>query len=148
MRYLKLALVLSLASALAACGGGGDENETMAATFQTNVVNVSSQTVEAGNIINGVAEFKTFGPTIESVYWEVIATTDSVGILTFSDAACASPEINNRDVAGSEKKSSLWRCQTEIIAPDGSKGNFRVFATAIDSNGNTAKDEVLVTVTP
>ena len=55
MRYLKHAMALSLASALAACGGGGDENETVAATFQTNVVNVSSQTVKAGNIINGDA---------------------------------------------------------------------------------------------
>lgn len=147
MRYLKLAMVLSVASALAACGGGGDENETVAATFQTNVVNVSSQTVKAGNIINGVAEFKTFGPTIESVVWSVMATTDSVGSLAFSDAECESPEINNRDVSA-DKKSSLWRCQTEISAPKGSKGNFRVFATATDSNGNTAKDEILVTVTP
>ncbi|MFC7436106.1 hypothetical protein ACFQNJ_16470 [Hydrogenophaga bisanensis] len=147
MRYLKHAMALSLASALAACGGGGDENETVAATFQTNVVNVSSQTVKAGNIINGVAEFKTFGPTIESVVWSVMATTDSVGSLAFSDAECESPEINNRDVSA-DKKSSLWRCQTEISAPKGSKGNFRVFATATDSNGNTAKDEILVTVTP
>ncbi|MCB1031874.1 MAG: hypothetical protein KDA95_11085, partial [Acidimicrobiales bacterium] len=145
--YLKHAMALSLASALAACGGGGDENETVAATFQTNVVNVSSQTVKAGNIINGVAEFKTFGPTIESVVWSVMATTDSVGSLAFSDAECESPEINNRDVSA-DKKSSLWRCQTEISAPKGSKGNFRVFATATDSNGNTAKDEILVTVTP
>lgn len=147
MRYLKHAMALSLASALAACGGGGDENETVAATFQTNVVNVSSQTVKAGNIINGVAEFKTFGPTIESVVWSVMATTDSVGSLAFSDAECESPEINNRDVSA-DKKSSLWRCQTEISAPKGSKGNLRVFATATDSNGNTAKDEILVTVTP
>lgn len=147
MRYLKHAMALSLASALAACGGGGDENETVAATFQTNVVNVSSQTIKAGNIINGVAEFKTFGPTIESVVWSVMATTDSVGSLAFSDAECESPEINNRDVSA-DKKSSLWRCQTEISAPKGSKGNFRVFATATDSNGNTAKDEILVTVTP
>ena len=147
MRYLKHAMALSLASALAACGGGGDENETVAATFQTNVVNVSSQTVKAGNIINGVAEFKTFCPTIESVVWSVMATTDSVGSLAFSDAECESPEINNRDVSA-DKKSSLWRCQTEISAPKGSKGNFRVFATATDSNGNTAKDEILVTVTP
>lgn len=147
MRYLKHAMALSLASALAACGGGGDENETVAATFQTNVVNVSSQAVKAGNIVNGVAEFKTFGPTIESVVWSVMATTDSVGSLAFSDAECESPEINNRDVSA-DKKSSLWRCQTEISAPKGSKGNFRVFATATDSNGNTAKDEILVTVTP
>ncbi len=148
MRKTKLFASLSLVAVLAACGGGGDENETVAPTFQTYAVNVSSQTVKAGNIINGVAEFRTFGPEIASVVWSVMATTDSVGSLAFSDAECESPEINNRDVAGSEKKSSLWRCQTEISAPKGSKGNFRVFATAVDSVGNTAKDEILVTVTP
>jgi hypothetical protein len=148
MRIYKLALAVSLAATLAACGGGGDENETMAATFQTYAVDVSSQTVKAGDVITGVAEFKTYGPLIESVRWEAMETTQSVGLVTFGDPDCSSPLINNRDVAGTERKSSYWKCETPIFASYGTKGNFRVIATAIDTNGNTAKDEILVTVNP
>lgn len=148
MRIFALLASLFVLASVTACGGGEDSDPGTANTFQAYTVDVDRASAKAGTYIAASAEFKTLGPTIESVTWSYMLVGNAAGTLTLSDETCTNAQVNVRSVAGSDKKASTWRCETTVMGPSGSKGQFRLVATAVDSDGNTARDETVVTITP
>lgn len=133
---------------LAACGGGGDDDPATAASFQLNTVSTDRDAAAAGSFITATAEFETFGPTISEVFWRSIPIGDASGTVEFDDPFCDSGQKNVRSAPGTDKQSAFWRCITSVTGVDGAKGGHRLIATAIDSNGNTAIAETVITITP
>lgn len=148
MRPIALLASLSFVAALQACGGGSDDVPAVANTFRTYTVNVNTQSVKAGSYINATAEFQTFGPSISSVTWHYSHTNNAKGELAFSDVDCALGRKNTREVNGSDKVVTIWQCDTSVLAESGSKGEIMLIATAVDSDGNTADDQILISITP
>ena len=146
-KAIKLGAACVMVASLAACGGGEDADPGIADTFQTYKVNVDRLEAKAGVNIAASADFTTFGPTIKQAYWRYRPIGDATGTLSFSDEACADAQINNRTVEGTDKKRSIWRCETTVTGQTGTKGQFRLLATAIDSDGNTAQDAIVITIT-
>lgn len=131
---------------LVGCGGGGEADPAVAATFRTHTVVLDRGVASAGTYVNATAEFETFGPTIAGVTWRGTHVGAGAGDLVFSDASCKGALKNVRDVAGSEKKAAFWRCTTTVLAEDGTDGQFVVTATAVDSDGNSTAAEAGLTI--
>jgi hypothetical protein len=141
------ATALVLAS-LSACGGGEDADPGVANTFLTYSVQVDRQEAKVGVNVAAAADFVTFGPTIKQAYWLYEPMGDATGQLSISDDACVNAQVNVQTAAGSDKKRATWRCETSVRGLAGAKGKFRLVATAVDSDGNTAKDDIVLTITP
>lgn len=148
MYTIKHLFLVSAVAALAACGGGGEEGD-LGRTFQRHDVSPAETiSVKAGTYVALAVDSQTLGPALASQTWKAVPVGATDGEIEFTDSACEDATKSSRDVPGSDKVVSTWHCETSVRAAAGSKGQFRIINTAIDAEGNSEQDDVLLVVTP
>lgn len=145
----RTAILISLATALVACGGGGaqDAPNTVVSGSMSNATTVDSPTLTAGNTTNVTASAWVLGDKPTGMKWSIAPLTATGAAPTFSDPNCTLANLTAPAIAGA---SGRGVCTAILQVPSSaSNGTWRITNTTTSSAGTVSSyADIAITALP
>lgn len=129
---------VSMAFALAACGGGSADEPAQAPGLQSHTAVAEAYAASPGYRLKVTAQAETLGPSVEAMTWSAEPLHDAQGAIQFGDMKCADATQSIRAIPNdSTKVRDLVTCNTYLVGSEGASGQFEVKSLVTLSNGST-----------